>query len=318
MERSIIFLRITHYITFLHTQVKLSAKNGLTDINVHAETFYRDLLNLVFGWGLLNMNLFEKNFPAIDLGKETGTCVQVTSTEGGAKVAKTLAMFKKNKLEDRFTSLKILVMGDSPSKKGKPTVFKPDFVFDPKTDIFDTAALLDHIKDLDLARLQGVHRFLADNISMPDPEPTSIEIATVVTLFRAIAESDTDRDPEFLEEPDPERKFARFTEHGEFLKDRFAELYEAYGPLLADVREAMGFTKSQYVRVGLYLKGISDRKLRERANDPEAAIEALVSDFATILTRARIQYHDGIIEFFLLDELIRCNVFPNRRKVSHA
>lgn len=77
----------------LHTQVPLSAKLGLTDINIHAETFYRDLLNLVFGWNLANTNLFERNLPAIDLGEENAVCIQVTSTEGGTKIRDTLAAF---------------------------------------------------------------------------------------------------------------------------------------------------------------------------------------------------------------------------------
>ena len=50
---------IINSLTWLSTQVSVSNKLNLTDINVHSENFYRDLLNLAFGYNLQNINIVE-------------------------------------------------------------------------------------------------------------------------------------------------------------------------------------------------------------------------------------------------------------------
>lgn len=81
---------INNYVERLITQVKLNNSVGLTDINSAAEDFFADLLNLVFGTNLVNLNLEKLNFPAIDLGDDKKrVCYQVTSTNDKPKIQKT-------------------------------------------------------------------------------------------------------------------------------------------------------------------------------------------------------------------------------------
>ena len=62
--------RITEILSYLKSQVELSNPNNFTDINIYAENFYRDLLNLILGYELKNINMVESNSAAIDLGDE--------------------------------------------------------------------------------------------------------------------------------------------------------------------------------------------------------------------------------------------------------
>lgn len=48
--------------------VEHSSSLNLQDMNVHAENFFRDFLNLALGFDLKNINIIEKNARAIDLG----------------------------------------------------------------------------------------------------------------------------------------------------------------------------------------------------------------------------------------------------------
>lgn len=55
---------------------------NLYDINIHSETFFCGLLNVIFGYNLENINDSEKNFPSIDLeDKLNRVAIQVTTQE---------------------------------------------------------------------------------------------------------------------------------------------------------------------------------------------------------------------------------------------
>ena len=59
--------------------VKTLGKLNLHDNNVHAENFFRDFLNTLKGWNLINANAFAFNEPGVDLVYEDeGRMVQVS------------------------------------------------------------------------------------------------------------------------------------------------------------------------------------------------------------------------------------------------
>ena len=77
----------------------LSSLN-LYDANSFSEYSIAELLNLIFGYKLENLNKLKMNFPAIDLGdKMNSLCVQVTSTKSGKKIQLTIDKFLQNKLD---------------------------------------------------------------------------------------------------------------------------------------------------------------------------------------------------------------------------
>jgi DNA-directed RNA polymerase delta subunit len=117
VERQRYFDEAKFMLSVLHTEIKLSSNVGMTDINRHAEVFYRDLLNLAWYVRLENVNFSQRNFPAIDLAEEGGLCVQVTSTTSTAKIRKTIEMFRKHHLHEKYSRLVILVMGTMPAKR---------------------------------------------------------------------------------------------------------------------------------------------------------------------------------------------------------
>ena len=67
MNRARLLADISYYLTHLRMSVEHLNSLNLQDINVHAETFFRDLLNLALGYQLKNINIVEKNARAIDL-----------------------------------------------------------------------------------------------------------------------------------------------------------------------------------------------------------------------------------------------------------
>ena len=92
MENSI--KTVTRWLSVLCSEVALRNSLNLQDINVIAENFYRDLLNLLYGYRLKNANHEKQNVASIDLvDDENRLAIQVTSDNSSAKVHDTIHGF---------------------------------------------------------------------------------------------------------------------------------------------------------------------------------------------------------------------------------
>ena len=78
----------------ISTQLSILSRNveilnciSFYDINIMSENFYADLLNIIYGYQLKNLNKYEKNNAAIDLGDvKSKICIQVTSDNNSEKL----------------------------------------------------------------------------------------------------------------------------------------------------------------------------------------------------------------------------------------
>lgn len=158
--------KIREYLSILTVYVKLSASSGCTDINRDAEDFYCGLLNTAFGWKLKNLNAMQMDYPAIDLAdEENGICIQVTSTEGRDKVAKTIQKFFKHELNARFSRLIILVIGEKP--RYRATIWgPPGFDFEQDRDVWDTPYLIREIEALPDETIMRVRKYLEQHLGI--------------------------------------------------------------------------------------------------------------------------------------------------------
>ncbi|TAW65991.1 hypothetical protein ELI15_17165 [Rhizobium ruizarguesonis] len=287
-------------------------------MNIHAENFYRDYLNLALGHALENTNLFRANFPAIDLAdKKARICMQVTSSGGAAKVRHTVKQFKENKLYDQYDRLVVLVLGDAASKSGKFQTFDNGTTFDPSKDVWDKNDLLAQVNGMDDERMQACADYLDRNVRMPDREPVPREVKTIIKLFEFICSQELDEVEEFTEKPDPTRKvYKRFADYSDLLMNQYTDLYPEFGRLFDEVVATLGLSSADVRHVHRYLKIKSDRRLMECDGKPLPALDLLVSDLSTLLARAHVDYVEGAVQFFLLAQLIECNVFPNRDEVD--
>jgi hypothetical protein len=113
MNRARLLQEISHYLTHLRMSVEHLSSLNLQDINVHAEIFFRDLLNAALGYQLQNINIVERNARAIDLGDEgERIAIQVTSTSELAKIKHTYTGFVAGALDGKYDRLAVLVIGE--------------------------------------------------------------------------------------------------------------------------------------------------------------------------------------------------------------
>jgi hypothetical protein len=307
---------IIEKLAFVKSKVEISNPLNLTDVNIISENFYRDFLNLVFGYKLINLNRAKQNSDSIDLAdEEKKICIQVTSTSTLAKTKKTVKGFIDNdhyKKYDRLVILNIV----SKSKHQDPKIGDAKFYeLDTKSDIWDISDLLKEIGDIsDISKISSVSEFLDKEVKFTNKEAFAKEVETFLAVINYLSD---DAKPGvgngYIENPDPAGKiYNRFADHSDYLTGEFQSLYSEYGLVLNDVLQQSDMGQARIRRLVFHLKNESDTILTESGNNPKIAIQKLTDKYEGLLQKKGTQFDKTAIRFFLLDQLIKCNVFPNK------
>lgn len=153
--------RITELLTELSKYISIKNENNEYGINTLLENILKGLFNIVFDCRLENLNHYQKNYPAVDLGDyEKGIAIQVTTEDISTKMKKTLDRIKEKEIHQRFHDIYIFfcTSKEKPSvrecvwlKQGKiDAATEPDFTF-PKDHVLfieDIYRILSQTKDL--------------------------------------------------------------------------------------------------------------------------------------------------------------------------
>ncbi|WP_461791560.1 SMEK domain-containing protein [Pedobacter sp.] len=234
--------QVRGYLTFWTSGIKIANATGLYDINKVSEGIAQQVLNMIYGYQLKDLNRPKINFPGIDLGDQEHSMLafQVTSAINWGKINQTIDTFKSYQLYGSYThGLKFFVLGDR--KRIRPVV-DDDINFNSARDIIFVEDLMEEISDLyynDQSRFQSVKTFLAREfpaISNEDdsvaPRPTLPSIRTDLIIleidriwyhFNHVGNDWHDKSPIF-------KKLTRFLDHSnEHVADRvFAFIEEIY------------------------------------------------------------------------------------------
>jgi hypothetical protein len=158
------------------------------DANIEIENFFRDLLNLVYGWKLSNANwLVKTNQDSFDLAdQEHRVAVQVTSTTSSEKIRKTLGKFI-GAHSAQFDRLVFVY----PCRLKSPT--RADFTkqlsgydFSPSRDQLDLKKLLQAIQNLGVPYQLAVVEFLQRELEPLRLAPDEVVSEKRVALFRRV------------------------------------------------------------------------------------------------------------------------------------
>lgn len=139
-------------------QAKQRAAFTLTDMSVYCENFFRDVINIVEGLSLVNLNEERQNEPGLDLADTSKKIAfQVTSTNTSQKVNKTLGKITDDQRTayDRFV---ILIIGDKHATYGAvdgDLATKNKFSVD--RDIWDLGDIARKAIGMKIDRLQALH-----------------------------------------------------------------------------------------------------------------------------------------------------------------
>ena len=165
----------------LAAMVKTRSRASLTDANHLLETIATRFFNVLFGWGLVNLNSQQANYPAADLGDRTRRiAMQVTNEDSSDKIRNTTTKAIEHQLGTDFDLLIVFFL--LPRKPGFPKEFlqPPN---GPKIQTWDIPDLLRQLQDLpDLKALSKAASVLDEELGMiaaPETEP-KCEISRII------------------------------------------------------------------------------------------------------------------------------------------
>ena len=300
---------------FIRLSRKIEANAPLRhlDANIELEPFFRDLLNLLFGWTLRSSNWAGPiNQDSFDLDdRQRRVAVQVTSSLDAAKLRKTLTGFLSSHRGD-FDRLvfvyPVLTKTDSRADFSKQLA---GFDFDPRRDRLDLRDLLREIQNLAIDKQDAVVNLLRRELkplgaALGMGADQNVQAITEILLYISAGVPSTA--PE--EQPDAERKMLRFREHAAYLKRQFTEYVHCYRAV-AEARRAVGYDAVRSVRCAAWLKERSLAALEQHGDNATLAFDELVRLLLEKVHASGNDCDDSAMRYFLADELISCNVFPN-------
>lgn len=183
---------ITDTLSFICFQVEGNNSIHLFDINTHSETFYANLLNLIFDWNLINANYKEMNTAGIDLIDKTNKiAVQVTSDSSSDKIKNTINIFKQYHFYETYDSLFIFIILMNHPKY--TTQFKTDdlFVFTKSEHILCVKKLIKRINTLSTEKLKSISAYLSKEVNIyRTPPKRSIFCEFIKNLSNIISENE--------------------------------------------------------------------------------------------------------------------------------
>lgn len=308
---------VAESLALLSQEVTILNAVNLYDINIIAEDFFPGLLNLIYGFQLKNANYLKKNAQAVDLfDKANKIAVQVTSDNSSKKINHTIEEFNKNESYKMYGRLIVLILTQ---KKNYKTEFNTDgkFIFSKTKDIWDVKDLIRDIKELDTDRIKEISHYLSNELCdkyYSAKETQASEIDTIIDLIEYISghrKVTKKRDSV----PDPEYKiYRRFREFSDKLIMEYTMLYTIYGDALDVINDKLGIDEAQDIIIMFYLQDISVQFLDEADDNPVAALNSLVTYFDEKLSVNGKKYDRAAIKFYLVNEMIKCRVFPNERE----
>jgi len=314
MKKEELIKNIIKLLSILQSEISLSNSISYFDINITSETFYADLLNLIFDYRLVNLNIVEKNITSIDLGdKVSRIAYQVTSDNSSTKIIETVKKFKENKMYQEYDNLYIFLLRDKKKYTTKKIDTEDLFEFE-LSNILDNSDLINKVRSFPLTKIELVNKFLKENILYETEKveiSKSFEVETIIELINYISTSTIDKyydsviiDPEFKIEK-------RFKKYADIIKNQYSNLGKNYGSLIKEIKTMLINDAGKNEVIKAYLQDISILHLEKNNDNPIEALNSLVEFFENEISKSGIKYDRSAIKYFLIHETISCSVFPN-------
>lgn len=160
MNKTRLFNYIEEHLVVLAHRVEIRGKLNILDLHLHSENFYRDFLNLLYGWNLENLNKVNQNVEAIDLiDKANKIIIQVSSTNTKQKIES--ALKKDSMTYYKGWSFKFISIARLATNLRSKSFINPHgLIFSPANDIFDIDSLVREILGLKIDKLQEIETFI--------------------------------------------------------------------------------------------------------------------------------------------------------------
>lgn len=318
MQRKIYFDYVEEKLAILSIRVKNRGKLNILDVHMHSENFYRDFINLLYGWSLENANNRLQNIEAIDLiDDNVKLIVQVSATATKTKINNSLS--KKNieeyaKRGYTFKFVSIAENADQLRQQKYNNLY--NIGFNPKKDIYDISSLEKDILNLKLQKLEEVYQFIKAELgNMPDCVRFNSDLTTIINI---LAEVKLDEDVPLgninMFEIDKKIEFNKLDIAASIIDD-----YKIfYNQVEKKYREfdKMGLNKSMLVLQSLK-KVYIDALLKNKYDNSDLLFVGLIDEVKEIVINSSNYFDisketlEACASLLVVDAFMRCKIFKN-------
>jgi len=183
VNRTIYFNYVEEKLNLLGWRISSRGKLNILDLNLHAESFYLGLFNIIYGYSLKNMNEISQNAEAIDLiDISAKTLVQVSATSTKEKIESALEkdLAKYKGWDFKFIS----IANDSSSLRKKNYKNPHNLNFVPSIDIHDISSILSTVLHSPVDKQRELYEFIKNELGHEtDALAVESNLATVIGIL---------------------------------------------------------------------------------------------------------------------------------------
>ena len=320
MNRVNLYNYIEEHLFVLAYRVEARGKLNILDLHLHSENFYRDFLNLLYGWKLENLNKVNQNVEAIDLIDTVHRIViQVSSTNTKQKIESALG---KDRMAN-YTGWSFKFVSIARSATDLRTKIFTNLYglnFSPTTDIIDIDSLVREVFASKTDKLQEIETFIRKELGN-DTTSTVIEsdLTRIITMLAQVDWSTFNQI-----KLDNEFQIDAKIDYNDLIKSKM--VIKEYNIWQNSVRriysafDAEGLNKSLFVLQKIrsfYLEHCYTLKGDDMFNAVRNDVKTEIRKHASSgeLTEESIDICSDII---VVDAFIRCKIFENPKGYSYV
>ena len=191
MNRTRYYNYIEERLNFLAYRIEKRGKINLLDLNIHSETFFAELFNILYNYNLVNLNYIKQNTEGIDLiDTKNKIIIQVSATSTKEKIENSLN--KGIYLFYKDYNFKFISISKEVSSKLRATEFENPYnlIFDSQKDILDSTTLLRYILNLEIDKQKILFEFIKKELG---EEISTVKVdSNLAEIINVLAKEDLD------------------------------------------------------------------------------------------------------------------------------
>ena len=318
MQRKNYFDYVEEKLAILSIRVKNRGKLNILDVHMHSENFYRDFINLLYGWSLENANNRLQNIEAIDLiDDNVKLIVQVSATATKTKINNSLSKKSIEEYAKRGYTFKFVSIAENADQLRQQKYNNLyNIGFNPKKDIYDISSLEKDILNLKLQKLEEVYQFIKAELgNMPDCVRFNSDLTTIINILAEVK----------LDENEPLGNINMFEidKKIEFNKlDIAASIIDDYKIFYNQVEkkyrefDKMGLNKSMLVLQSLK-KMYIDALLKNKYDNSDLLFVGLIDEVKEIVINSSNYFDisketlEACASLLVVDSFMRCKICRN-------
>lgn len=325
MNRERYYDYVAEKLEILSQRIITNGKLNLLNLHIHAETFYRDLLNTLYDYNFEPSNIGKANAEAIDLiDEKQKVVIQVSSSATKTKINSTLEKHKIKELAENGYRLKfVFVANDAKKLRAKTYNNMHNIHFEPKEDIWDKVNILEKINQLTIDKLTLIYDLIQKEF---DERPNTVKLSSnLASIVNFLSKENLDDIPNKIQLNDYgiEEKI-EFNKLSDIKESTFDEYKIYYGTLDRIYKEFIKEGSNKSISVlkkitAFYEKEVLNKALTnvEKFFNVISKVEehVLKSDLVKEIPEEEI---DMCIRIIVVDAFVRCKIFKNPRGYTHV